>query len=150
APHRPLLRGAGTAAENWQALVAEREPLYEQVATLRVQASNSPPSTVVNRVVAGLTGLQRAEEYAKDAHLDQRGTEAGRWDRPDHGAWACGDRGPHRTRVADETTNDQEDGRMSFTRINVDAGGTYPVLVGHGLLGELPALLGNRVEKVLV
>src|SRR5699024_5796060 len=57
---------------------------------------------------------------------------------------------PHRTRVADETTNDQEDGRMSFTRINVDAGGTYPVLVGHGLLGELPALLGNRVEKVLV
>ena len=39
---------------------------------------------------------------------------------------------------------------MSFTRINVDAGGTYPVLVGNGLLGELPELLGNRVEKVLV
>src|SRR5699024_5461468 len=47
-------------------------------------------------------------------------------------------------------TNDQEDERMSFTRINVDAGGTYPVLVGNGLLGELPELLGNRVEKVLV
>jgi 3-dehydroquinate synthase len=46
--------------------------------------------------------------------------------------------------------NDQEDGRMSLTRINVDAGGNYPVLVGQGLLGELPELLGNRVEKVLV
>ena len=39
---------------------------------------------------------------------------------------------------------------MSLTRINVDAGGNYPVLVGQGLLGELPELLGNRVEKVLV
>ena len=78
APHRPLLRGAGTAVENWQALVAEREPLYEQVATFRVQASNSPPSTVVNRVVDVLTGLQRAEEYAKYAHLDEGSTERGR------------------------------------------------------------------------
>ena len=65
APHRPLLRGSGSAVENWLALVSEREPLYEQVATFRVQASNSPPSTVVNRIVDVLTGLQRAEEYAK-------------------------------------------------------------------------------------
>lgn len=64
-PHRPLLRGAGTPVENWLALVKEREPLYSQVATFRVQASNSPPSTIVNRVVDVLTGLQRAEEYAK-------------------------------------------------------------------------------------
>lgn len=39
---------------------------------------------------------------------------------------------------------------MSLTRINVEAGGNYPVLVGQGLLGELPELLGPRVEKVLV
>lgn len=65
APHRPLLRGAGSPVENWLALVTEREPLYDQVATFRVHASNSPPSTVVNRVVDVLTGLQRAEEYAK-------------------------------------------------------------------------------------
>ncbi|MCI4012954.1 shikimate kinase [Brevibacterium sp. ZH18] len=64
-PHRPLLRGAGTPVDNWLALVKEREPLYSQVATFRVQASNSPPSTIVNRVVDVLTGLQRAEEYAK-------------------------------------------------------------------------------------
>ena len=74
APHRPLLRGAGTAVENWLALVEEREPYYEQVATFRVQASNSPPSTVVNRVVDVRTGLQRAEEDAKYAHLDDDGS----------------------------------------------------------------------------
>ena len=74
APHRPLLRGAGTAVENWLALVNEREPLYEQVATFRVQASNSPPSTVVNRVVDVLTGLQRAEEYAKYAQAEDDGS----------------------------------------------------------------------------
>lgn len=65
APHRPLLRGAGSPVENWLALVAEREPLYQQVATFHVHASNSPPSTVVNRIVDVLTGLQRAEDYAK-------------------------------------------------------------------------------------
>src|SRR5699024_6837421 len=143
APHRPLLRGAGTAVENWQALVAEREPLYEQVATFRVQASNSPPSTVVNRVVDVLTGLQRAEEYAKYAHLDEGSTDRWLCGRPVLRAWARGDRGPHSTWVADETTPAQEDGRTSFTRINVDAGETSPVLVWHGLLCELPALLGN-------
>ncbi len=64
-PHRPLLRGEGSPVENWKALVKEREPLYEQVATFRVHASNSPPSTIVNRIVDVLTKLQRAEEYAK-------------------------------------------------------------------------------------
>ena len=39
---------------------------------------------------------------------------------------------------------------MSVTTIDVDAGGKYPVLVGHGLLGQLPELLGPQVEKVLV
>ncbi|GAA2008542.1 3-dehydroquinate synthase [Brevibacterium samyangense] len=36
------------------------------------------------------------------------------------------------------------------TRIQVNAGGEYPVIVGSGLMGELPALLGGRVNKVLV
>ncbi|WP_349827984.1 3-dehydroquinate synthase [Brevibacterium litoralis] len=38
----------------------------------------------------------------------------------------------------------------STTRIDVTAGGEYPVLVGSGLMGELPELLGPRVAKVLV
>ena len=36
------------------------------------------------------------------------------------------------------------------TRIDVSAGGDYPVLVGSGLLGELPGLIGPRARKVLV
>ena len=39
---------------------------------------------------------------------------------------------------------------MTLTRINVEAGGNYPILVGQGLMGQLPELLGPRVEKVLV
>ncbi|RBP61578.1 3-dehydroquinate synthase [Brevibacterium sanguinis] len=39
---------------------------------------------------------------------------------------------------------------MTVTRIDVDAGGRYPVLVGQGLLGQLPDLIGPRAEKVLV
>src|SRR5699024_8621872 len=78
APHRPLLRGAGTAVENWQALVAAREPPYAAGARFRVQASSSPPSTVVSRVVDVLTGLQRAEAYAEYGGLGEGGTQRGR------------------------------------------------------------------------
>jgi 3-dehydroquinate synthase len=38
----------------------------------------------------------------------------------------------------------------SPTRIEVRGAQGYPVLVGHGLLGELPAILGDGVRKVLV
>ncbi|WP_425547683.1 3-dehydroquinate synthase [Brevibacterium daeguense] len=36
------------------------------------------------------------------------------------------------------------------TRIDVSAGGDYPVLVGTGLLSHLPELIGPRAQKVLV
>ena len=36
------------------------------------------------------------------------------------------------------------------TRIQVTAERPYDVLVGHGLLGELPALLGEGVQRVAV
>ncbi|HET7477014.1 MAG TPA: 3-dehydroquinate synthase [Dermatophilaceae bacterium] len=36
------------------------------------------------------------------------------------------------------------------TRIDIGGDAAYPVLVGHGLLGELPGLLGDAVERVLV
>lgn len=64
--HRPLLADEDPV-ERWKALAEERRPLYESVATATVSASNDPPSTVVNRVVDVLTGLQRAENYAKFA-----------------------------------------------------------------------------------
>ncbi len=39
---------------------------------------------------------------------------------------------------------------MVTTTIDVHAGGDYPVIVGSGLLGQLPELLGGRVQRVLV
>ncbi|MFB9776781.1 shikimate kinase [Brevibacterium otitidis] len=64
--HRPLL-AEEDPLERWTALAAERRPLYDALATATVSASNDPPSTLVNRVVDVLTGLQRAESYAKFA-----------------------------------------------------------------------------------
>ncbi|EFG46961.1 shikimate kinase [Brevibacterium mcbrellneri ATCC 49030] len=62
---RPLLDDDEDPVAAWQALVDERQPLYESVSTATVSASNEPPSTVVNRVVDVLTKLQREEEYAR-------------------------------------------------------------------------------------
>src|SRR5699024_12275170 len=62
---RPLLAGDEDPVTRWKTLVDERRPLYDAVATTQVAASHGPPSTVVNRIVDVLTGLQRAEEYAR-------------------------------------------------------------------------------------
>ncbi|GAA4393522.1 shikimate kinase [Brevibacterium sp. R8603A2] len=64
---RPLLAGDEDPVRRWEALLAERAPLYRGVATLTVSATSGPPSTVVNRIVDLLTGLERAEEYARFA-----------------------------------------------------------------------------------
>lgn len=62
---RPLLAGDDDPIARWKELVDDRRPLYNAVATAHVAASHGPPSTVVNRIVDVLTGLQRAEEYAR-------------------------------------------------------------------------------------
>ncbi|HJA39175.1 MAG TPA: shikimate kinase [Candidatus Brevibacterium intestinigallinarum] len=62
---RPLLAGDDDPVIRWQSLVDERRPLYDGAATITVTAAHGPPSTVVNRIVDQLTGLQRAEEYAR-------------------------------------------------------------------------------------
>ena len=69
---RPLLAGDEDPLERWQTLLAERQPLYRAVATVTVPATNGPPSTIVNRIVDLLTGLERAEAYARfaDAECD--------------------------------------------------------------------------------
>lgn len=63
--NRPLLAGDDDPVARWRAIVADRRPLYDGVATAQVMAAHGPPSTVVNRIVDVLTGLQRAEEYAR-------------------------------------------------------------------------------------
>lgn len=69
---RPLLAGDEDPVTRWKALVQERRPLYDDVATAQVTASHGPPSTVVNRIVDVLTGLQRAEEYARYQDMPPR------------------------------------------------------------------------------
>ena len=51
--------------------------------------------------------------------------------------------------AARDRTRDRDGGRvMSTTRISV--GGDYDVVIGTGLLDELPALVGDSVQRVLV
>lgn len=71
---RPLLDFAQSPLEAWSALLKERAPLYAEVATLTVSATNGPPSTIVNRIVDVVAGLQRAEDLAK---YDGTGEDAG-------------------------------------------------------------------------
>ncbi|GAA4285403.1 shikimate kinase [Brevibacterium daeguense] len=73
--HRPLLAGDEDPITRWSALLEERRALYESVATISVSASNAPPSTIVNRIVDILTGLQRAEEYARFWHSEADGED---------------------------------------------------------------------------
>lgn len=79
---RPLLDSSLGPLETWKSLVAEREALYSAVATVRVSASNAPPSTIVNRIVDVLSGMQRAEEYARfaqvwDEHVERAAQDGG-------------------------------------------------------------------------
>ncbi|MYM20058.1 shikimate kinase [Brevibacterium sp. 5221] len=62
---RPLLAGDADPVERWKSIADERAELYDAVATLTVPASSAPPATIVNRIVDVLTGLQRAEDYAR-------------------------------------------------------------------------------------
>ncbi|MGO1397535.1 MAG: shikimate kinase [Brevibacterium yomogidense] len=75
---RPLLAGDEDPVARWRAIVDERRSLYDEIATAQVAASHGPPSTVVNRIVDVLTGLQRAEEYARYQDTPpHEGTEPG-------------------------------------------------------------------------
>lgn len=75
--HRPLLAGDEDPIERWAALQAERAPLYRSVATFTVSATNAPPSTIINRIVDVLTGMQRAEDYARFADAVESAASTG-------------------------------------------------------------------------
>lgn len=59
---RPLLLGNPRA--QWQALMSERRPVYEAVATLSVLTDNLTPSGVAERIEAELTALRAATHSA--------------------------------------------------------------------------------------
>jgi shikimate kinase len=54
---RPLLAG-GDRAEKFRALMAQRVPLYRQVATIRVNTNRRNPGAVVRYIVCGLENAQ--------------------------------------------------------------------------------------------
>ncbi|MCQ9366894.1 shikimate kinase [Brevibacterium sp. 50QC2O2] len=66
---RPLLDDAADRLQAFERLQAERAPLYRSVATLSVSATNDPPSTIVNRIVDIVAGMQRAEDLKRYGDL---------------------------------------------------------------------------------
>lgn len=60
---RPLLQGPDPT-ERLQRLAAERDPLYAQVADLRIDTGGHSPAQVAQRVLAGLEGRWRPGEAA--------------------------------------------------------------------------------------
>ncbi|GAB3167033.1 shikimate kinase [Myceligenerans halotolerans] len=64
---RPLL--LGNPRQRWQALMDERRPTYERLATLRVESTERPAAEAAAEIVAAL-GLQPVAELADPKHLD--------------------------------------------------------------------------------
>jgi shikimate kinase len=66
---RPLLLGNPRA--QWQALMTERRPVYEAVATVRVSTDNLTPSAVAERIEAELTALRAATIQPATSSADE-------------------------------------------------------------------------------
>jgi shikimate kinase len=59
---RPLLLGNPRA--KWQALMTERRPVYQSVATVVVSTDGIGPAVVAERIEAALAGLRAGEPAA--------------------------------------------------------------------------------------
>lgn len=66
---RPLL--LGNPRQRWQALMDERRPTYERLATLRVRSTERPATEAAAEVVREL-GLELVAELADPKHADER------------------------------------------------------------------------------
>ncbi|WP_318842803.1 shikimate kinase [Myceligenerans pegani] len=64
---RPLL--LGNPRQRWQALMDERRPTYERLATLRVESTERPAEEAAAGI-AGALGLRPVAEFADPKHLD--------------------------------------------------------------------------------
>lgn len=64
---RPLL--LGNPRQRWQALMDERRPTYERLATVRVRSTDRPAAEAAAEIVAAL-GLAPVSELADPKHLD--------------------------------------------------------------------------------
>ncbi|MBO0610134.1 shikimate kinase [Myceligenerans salitolerans] len=64
---RPLL--LGNPRQRWQALMDERRPTYERLATLRIHSTERPAEEAAAEI-AGALGLRPVAEFADPRHLD--------------------------------------------------------------------------------
>lgn len=64
---RPLL--LGNPRQRWQALMDERRPTYERLATVRVQSTDRPAAEAAAEIIAAL-GLEPVAEPADPKHLE--------------------------------------------------------------------------------
>ncbi|WGW13805.1 shikimate kinase [Saxibacter everestensis] len=63
---RPLLNSeSATALDRWRAIVKERTPLYHEVASVTVTASNAPPGAVVSRILEAIASVH-TKSYLQD------------------------------------------------------------------------------------
>lgn len=56
--------------QSWRRILAEREPVYERLAALRLDVDRGTPRQCAGRIVAGLNQLDPAKFTRKQPHLD--------------------------------------------------------------------------------
>lgn len=74
---RPLLAGGDRAAK-FQSLIAEREPLYRLVATIRINTNRRNPGAVVRHIVSRLVNPQAPTSGPSPATMAARSTKRAR------------------------------------------------------------------------
>ena len=123
---RPLLAGPDRA-EKFRALMAQRVPLYRQVATIRVDTNRRNPGAVVRYIVSAAARHRQHSQSARppSQRADPKPPPARR-------------RGAHDRGTTEPVT----------VQVAVDP--PYPVVIGTGLLDELGELLAGRHQVAIL
>ena len=114
-----------------ESLHAQRSPLYSEVATLTVPTDGLSPQQVAALILVAL-GVQTSQAVSVLAPMAETQTDSPA--APD-GA----DGSPRRVRVRPVATTE---GSSGARRVTVGGPSPYDVLIGHGILAELPRIAG--------
>ncbi len=147
---RPLLAGPDRS-EKFKALMAERVPLYRQVATMRVNTDHRNPGAVVRYIVGrlenpdGQTDRRRRRPSWRRAPLSltaSPSTEAP----PSPAAVAAKKSSGFAVRAKGHPVTESVTDPVT---VHVRTDPPYPVIIGTGLLGDLARILDGR-HKVAI
>ena len=111
-----------------EALYAQRSPLYSEVATLTVPTDGLSPQQVAALILVAL-GVQTSQAVSVLAPMAEGQSDSATV--PDGG-----DASPRRVRPAATT-----EGSSGARRVSVAGERPYDVLIGHGILAELPRIV---------